>query len=59
MLNGSETIKRVRAAQSPEEIAAVLERRARAGVLPPPPRRGYFKRYTQRALSAMQGAGLE
>lgn len=42
-----------------EEVRAALEQRARAGVTPPPPRRGYFKRYTERALSAVLGAGLE
>ena len=44
---------------SPEEAGAILKARAQAGVLPPTPRRGYFKRYTEHALSAMKGAGLE
>ena len=44
---------------SPEAVATVLKERIQLGTLPPVPRRGYFKRYTEHALSAMKGAGLE
>ena len=44
---------------TPEQAAALLARRSRRGVLPRPPRKGFFKRYTEHALSAMEGAGLE
>lgn len=45
-------------AVSPEEAAAVLEERAKTEpVIPRPPRKGLFGRYTEHALSAMQGAG--
>ncbi len=43
---------------TPEEAEAVLERRkAEKGLRPQPERKGLLKRYTQSALSAMQGAG--
>jgi len=41
---------------SPEEVAAVLAERAKAGVLPRPERKGLFGRYTRNAASAMEGA---
>lgn len=40
-------------------IEKILSERAKAGILPPEPRKGFFKRYTENALSAMKGAGLE
>jgi len=43
---------------APEEVERVLdERKRRNGVIPRPGRKGLFKRYTETALSAMQGAG--
>ena len=42
-----------------EEATAVLKERSKAGVKPAPGRKGFFKRYTENALSAMKGAGLE
>jgi len=42
---------------TPEEVDAVLAERSKAGVIPRPPRKGLFKRYTDSALSAMQGGG--
>lgn len=44
---------------APEIIEKILSERAKAGILPPEPRKGFFKRYTENALSAMKGAGLE
>lgn len=41
------------------EAAAVLEERSRAGVKKREVRKGFFRRYTENAKSAMQGAGLE
>ena len=43
----------------PEEIAQVLEERAKQGVIPRPARKGLYKRYTSHALSAMEGAGYD
>ena len=41
-----------------EEIDRVFaERRKKNGIIPRPPRKGLFKRYTESALSAMDGAG--
>ncbi len=40
-----------------EEVEEVLKERAKDGVIPRPPRKGLFKRYTTSALSAMKGAG--
>ncbi len=40
-----------------EEVEEILQERAKAGVIPRPPRKGLFKRYTTSALSAMKGAG--
>ena len=42
-----------------EEATKVLAERAKAGILPREPRKGFYKLYTDRALSAMKGAGLE
>lgn len=42
-----------------DAIAAVLEERSRKGVIPRPKRTGIFKRYTEHALSAMEGAGYD
>ena len=39
--------------------ALCLAERAKAGILPREPRKGFYKLYTDRALSAMKGAGLE
>jgi len=41
-----------------EEVERVFnERREKYGIIPRPPRKGLFKRYTESALSAMEGAG--
>ena len=42
-----------------EEATKVLAERAKAGILPREPRKGFYKLYTDRALSAMKCAGLE
>ena len=42
-----------------EEATKVLEERSKAGILPREPRKGFYKLYTDHALSAMKGAGLE
>ena len=43
---------------TPEEAAAALAKRAKEeGIVPRPPRKGFYKRYTESALSAMEGAG--
>lgn len=43
---------------TPEEVERVFrERREKNGILPRPPRKGILKRYTESALSAMEGAG--
>lgn len=43
---------------SKEEVEKIFaERRAKDGIVPRPPRKGLFKRYTESALSAMKGAG--
>ena len=39
-----------------EEVQAVLAERAKAGIIPRPPRKGLYKRYTEHARSAMEGA---
>ena len=44
---------------SVEEATKVLEERAKAGILPREKRKGFYKLYTDHALSAMKGAGLE
>ena len=43
----------------PDQVAQVLAERAKKGVIPRPPRKGIYKRYTSHALSAMQGAGYD
>lgn len=43
----------------PQEVEAVLAERRKRGIVPRPPRKGIFKRYTSHALSAMQGAGYD
>ena len=43
----------------PQEVEAVLTERRKRGIVPRPPRKGIFKRYTSHALSAMQGAGYD
>lgn len=49
-INGKET--------TPEEVERVFsERREKNGIIPRPPRKGILKRYTESALSAMEGAG--
>jgi len=40
-----------------EEISKVFDERSKDGIIPRPPRKGLFKRYTTSALSAMKGAG--
>ena len=42
-----------------EEATAELAKRAEKGILPREKRNGFYKLYTDRALSAMKGAGLE
>ena len=43
---------------SPEEGAKLLEeRRKQEKIVPRPPRKGLYRRYTESALSAMEGAG--
>jgi len=42
---------------SSEEIDKIFDERSREGVIPRPPRKGLFRRYTTSALSAMKGAG--
>ncbi|MPM67894.1 Dihydroxy-acid dehydratase [bioreactor metagenome] len=42
-----------------EEATAVLKERSKAGILPREPRKGFYKLYTEHAISAMKGAGLE
>ena len=42
-----------------EEATAELAKRAEKGILPREKRKGFYKLYTDRALSAMKGAGLE
>ena len=45
---------------TPEEIAEKLKiRRKTDRIIPRPPRRGIYKRYTDTALSAMEGGGFE
>ncbi|MDO5422659.1 MAG: dihydroxy-acid dehydratase [Eubacteriales bacterium] len=44
---------------TPEEAAQTLAKRSEKGILPRPKRKGFYKRYTDHALSAMQGAGLD
>ena len=44
----------------PEEIEQILKSRMKEGkILPRPVRKGFYKRYTDGALSAMRGAGLQ
>ena len=43
---------------TPEEADAILKERSKKGIIPRPSRKGFYKRYTDHALSAMQGAGL-
>lgn len=40
-----------------EEVQEVFDERAKKGIIPRPPRKGLFKRYTNSATSAMKGAG--
>ena len=42
-----------------EEATAELAKRAEKGILPREKRKGFYKLYTDHALSAMKGAGLE
>ena len=42
---------------SKEEVDAILKERSKNGIVPRPPRKGLFKRYTESARSAMEGAG--
>ncbi|MCI2057556.1 MAG: dihydroxy-acid dehydratase [Oscillibacter sp.] len=44
---------------SVEECTAELAKRSKAGILPREERKGFYKLYTDHALSAMKGAGLE
>ena len=44
---------------TPEEAAVVLAERAKAGIIPREPRKGFYRMYTENARSAMQGGGLE
>ena len=40
-------------------VGVQLAERAKAGILPREPRKGFYKLYTDHALSAMKGARLE
>ena len=42
-----------------EEVEKVLQERKKKGYLPRPKRKGLLKRYTEHALSAMEGAGYD
>ncbi|WP_312159313.1 dihydroxy-acid dehydratase [Oscillibacter sp.] len=42
-----------------EQATKVLEERSKAGILPREKRKGFYKLYTDHAISAMKGAGLE
>lgn len=42
-----------------EECTKVLAERSKAGIIPREPRKGFYKLYTDHAISAMKGAGLE
>ena len=44
---------------TPEEAAEILAERSKKGPIPRPQRKGFFRRYTENALSAMKGAGLD
>ena len=44
---------------TPEEAAAALAERAKKGIIPREPRKGFYRIYTENANSAMQGGGLE
>ena len=44
---------------TPAQAAAVLAERSQKGILPRPARKGFFRRYTEQARSAMEGAGLD
>ena len=43
----------------PKRSPACWPNAPKKGVVPRPPRKGLYKRYTSHALSAMQGAGYE
>ena len=45
--------------RSPEEVITALAERAKKGVPFAHKRKGFYKRYTEHALSAMKGAGFE
>lgn len=40
-----------------EDVKKVFDERSKEGIIPRPPRKGLYKRYTTSALSAMKGAG--
>lgn len=40
-----------------EDVKRVFDERSKEGIIPRPPRKGLYKRYTTSALSAMKGAG--
>lgn len=42
-----------------KRLRAELAKRAEKGILPREKRKGFYKLYTDHALSAMKGAGLE
>ena len=42
---------------APEEVEAVFEERKKEGIKKPSGRKGMYRRYTEHALSAMEGAG--
>jgi dihydroxy-acid dehydratase len=44
---------------TPEEADAVLKERSKKGTLPRPARKGFYRRYTEHAQSAMLGGGLD
>ncbi len=39
------------------EVNNILNQRSKKGIIPRPERKGMYKRYTESALSAMEGAG--
>lgn len=44
---------------TPEEAAVILAERSKKGIIERPKRKGFYKRYTDHARSAMEGAGLD
>ena len=53
-----EILSCLNASQAPISAAALAER-AKKGIIPREPRKGFYRIYTENANSAMQGGGLE